>query len=160
MKGGSSRAIYCRWQIGADYDDHIAMALSFCRWLQIKRVKKLCNNDSAIKNKDSVDYNPTYKYNYIFKCIINNVNYLSMDADIDCTIDETTFATASPGESGAGITYRIVGKPNVSKGGQTVLICDAHRIQPRAYYHRHKLHVKPDGWTASGMIEARRLLEK
>ena len=160
MKGGSSRAIYRRWQIGADYDDHIAMALSFRRWLQIKRVKKLCNNDSAIKNKDSVDYDPTYKYDYIFKCIINNVNFLSMDAELDCTIDETTFATASPGESGAGVTYRIVGKPNVSKGGQTVLICDAHRIRPRAYYHRHKLHVKPDGWTASGMIEARRLLEK
>ena len=84
-----------------------------------------------------------------------------MDAELDCTIDETTFATASPGESGAaGVTYRIVGKPNVSKGGQTVLVCDAHHIQPRAYYHRHKLHVKPDGWTASGMIEARWLLEK
>ena len=120
VKGGSSGVIYRRWQVGADYDDHIAMALSFRRWLQIKRVKKLCNNDSAIKNKDSIDYDPTYKYDYIFKCIINNVNYLSMDAELDCTIDETTFATASPGESGTGVTFRIMGKPNVSKGGQTV----------------------------------------
>ena len=36
VKGGSSEAIYPRWQIGADYDDCNAMALSFCRWLQIK----------------------------------------------------------------------------------------------------------------------------
>ena len=160
VRGGSSGAIYRRWQIGADYDDHISMALSFRRWLQIKRVKKLCNNDSAIKNKDSPNYDPTYKYDYIFKCIINNVNYLTMDAELDCTIDETTYATASPGESGAGVTFRIMGKPNVSKGGQTVLLCDAHRVRPRAYYHRHKVHSKPEGWTASGMIEARRLLEK
>ena len=52
-------------------------------------------------------------------------------------------------------------KPNVSKGEQTVLICDAHCVRPRAYYHsHHKLHVKPDGWTTFGMIEARQLLEK
>ena len=130
------------------------MTLSFCRWLQIKRVKKLCNNDSAIKNKDSTDYDPTYKYDYVFKYVINNVNYLYKDAELDFTIDETTFATASPGKSGAGVTFQIRGKPNVSKGGQTVLICDAHRVQPRAFCHRQKLQVKPDGWTASGMIEA------
>ena len=47
-------------------------------------------------------------------------------AELDATIDETTFATASPGEAGAGVTFRVVGKPNVSKGGQTVLVCDSH----------------------------------
>ena len=91
---------------------------------------------------------------------MNNVNYLTEEAELDATIDETTFATASPGESGAGVTFRVIGKPNVSKGGQTVLVCDSHRIRPRAYHHRHKLHVKPDGWTATGMVEARRLYEK
>ena len=49
VRGGSSGAIYRRWQIGADYDDHIAMSQTFRRWLQIKRIKKLCNNDSAPK---------------------------------------------------------------------------------------------------------------
>ncbi len=53
-----------------------------------------------------------------------------------------------------------MGKPNVSKGGQTILICDAHSVRPRACFRRCKLQVKPDGWTGSGMIEARRLLEK
>ena len=67
-------------------------------------------------------------------------------------VDETSFATASPGEKNAGVTFRVRGKPGVSKGGQTVLISDSHCIQPHAYFHRHKLHIKPDGWTAIGMI--------
>ena len=47
----------------------------------------------------------------------------------------------------------------MSKGGQTVLVCDSHRVRPCTYYHRHKLQSKPDGWTASGMVEARSLIE-
>ena len=159
VRGGSSGAIYRRWQIGADYDDDVAMSISFRRWLQVKRVKKLCNND-VVPKRNEPDYDPTYKYDYIYKCIVHNVNYLTEHAELDATIDETTFATASPGEKGASITFRVIDKPNVSKGGQTVLVCDSHRVRPRAYYHRHKLHPKPDGWTASGMIEARRLYEK
>ena len=127
VRGGSSGAIYRRWQIGADYDDAIAMSLSFRRWLQIKRVKKLCNNDSVAK-RGSPNFDPTYKYDYIYKCIINNIDYVTEKAELDATIDETTFATASSGESGAGVTFRVVGKPYVSKGDQTVLVCDYHCI--------------------------------
>ena len=68
-----------------------------------------------------------------------------MNAELDCTIDETIFATASHGELGAGVTFRIMEKSNVSKGGQTVLVCDAHGVQPRTYYQWHKLHAKSDG---------------
>ena len=127
VRGGSSGAIYRRWQIGADYDDTIAMAQTYRRWLQIKRVKKLCNNDSAPKKGEKY-YDPTYKYDYIFKCIVHNTNYLSYLADLDATIDETSFATASPGEAGAGVTYRVFGKPGISKGGQTVLLCDSKHV--------------------------------
>ena len=91
---------------------------------------------------------------------MNNVNYLTERAELDATIDKTTFATASPGDSGSGVTFQVIGKQNVLKGGQTVMVCDSHRIRPRAYYHRHKLHIKPDGWTATGMVEAQRLYEK
>ena len=104
VRYGSSGTIYCCWQIGADYDDHIAMAISFRRWLQIKHIKKLCNNDSVPKKEDPNFY-PMYKYDYIFKCIITNINYLTKHAELDATIDETTFATVSPGESGAGVTF-------------------------------------------------------
>jgi len=158
VRGGSSGAIYRRWQMGADYDDNIAMSITFRRWLQIKRIKKLCNNDTAPK-RGQPNYDPTYKYDYIFKVLVHNVNFLTKKAEIDATIDETSFSTSSPGEAGAGVTFRVMGKPGVSKGGQTVLVCDSHRVRPRAYHHRHKLQPKPDGWTASGMVEARRLVE-
>ena len=82
MRGGSSAAIYRCWQIGADYDEHIAMSQTFHRWLQIKQIKKLCNNDSAPK-KGQEKNNPVYKYNYIFKCIVNNVNFLTKNAELD-----------------------------------------------------------------------------
>ena len=83
------------------------------------------------------------------------MNYLSKHAELDTKIDKMTFATASPGDKGDNVTFHVIGKPNVSKGGQTVLVCDSYRVRPRAYYYRHKLHPKPDGWTASGMIPLR-----
>ena len=47
----------------------------------------------------------------------------------------------------------------MSKGGQTVLVCDDHHVRPRVYHHRYKLQSKPDDWTASVMVETRRLIE-
>ena len=46
------------------------------------------------------------------------------------------------------------------KGGQIVMISDVNRMRPRAYLHWHKLHEKPTGWTASGPLEVRRIMEK
>ena len=54
------------------YNNHIAVTLSFWRWLHIKREKNFCNNDSTIKDKSSPNYDPTYEYDCIFKCIIHN----------------------------------------------------------------------------------------
>ena len=62
------------------------------RW---RELKKLCNND-VVPKQNEPDYGPTYKYDYIYKCIVHNVNYLSELAELDATLDETTFATASP----------------------------------------------------------------
>ncbi len=82
----------------------------------MKHIKKLCYVDSVPK-KGGPNFDPSYKHNYIFKCIINNVNYLTKHAALDSTIDKTTFATASPGESGAGVTFQVIRKPNVFEGG-------------------------------------------
>ena len=157
VRGGNG-AIHRRWMNCADYDDDIFTAMPHRRWLQAKRVKKLCNNDVAPK-KGEEGYDPCYKYDYIYKVIVHNINELSKRAELDITGDETSWATASPGEAGAGVTGRIMGKPGVSKGGQTVIISDSHRIRPRAYMHRHKLHEKPPGWTAMGPIECKFILD-
>ena len=40
------------------------------------------------------------------------------------------------------------------------MISDVHRMRPRAYIHRHKLHTKPPGWTAAGPLEVKMMTEK
>ena len=39
VRGGTNGTFYCRWQMGADYDDDIAQGINYRRWIQIKRVK-------------------------------------------------------------------------------------------------------------------------
>ncbi len=73
---------------------------------------------------------------------MNNVHYLTKIAELDATIDKTTFPTASSDQSGVGVTFRLIRKPNVSGGWQTVLVCDSHLICPRAHHHRYKLHAQ------------------
>ena len=73
--------------------------------------------------------------------------------DSDQCGDETTWGHGGYGEAGRGLLGRITGKPEVSKGGQIVMISDVNRMRPRAYMHRHKLHENPTVWTSSGPLE-------
>ena len=74
VRGGSDGALYRRqMSSGSDYDKTICSSHTHCRWLQIKRVKKLCNNDTCPK-RGEFDYDPTFKYDYVYKCIFHNVN--------------------------------------------------------------------------------------
>ena len=72
------------------------------------------NNDTSFK-KNHPHFDPIYKYDYIFNCTINNVNYLTKRAELDAMIEKTTFLTASSGESGTEVTFRVIVKLNVSK---------------------------------------------
>ena len=119
----------------------------------------MCNNE-AVPKKGQPGYDPAYKYDYLYKVLIHNVNALTKTAELDMTGDETTWGHGGFGEAGSGLTGRIQGKPGVSKGGQTVIVSDVHRIRPRAYIHRHKLYTKPAGWTAMGPYEVRLIMEK
>jgi hypothetical protein len=104
------------------------------RFLQIKRVIKLCNNDISPK-KGQDGYNPAYKYDLIYKTIIHNVNAITALAELDQTGDETTWGHGGFGEAGTGIIGRVGDKPGKTKGGQIVLCSDVHRIRPRGYMH-------------------------
>ena len=84
------------------------MSITFRKWLQIKRIKKLCNNDTAPKRVQA-NYDPTYKYDYIFKVLVHNINFLTKKVELDATIDETSFSTASPDEAGVGVMFRVMG---------------------------------------------------
>jgi hypothetical protein len=83
----------------------------------LKQTYKLCDNQAAPKKGDK-GCNPGYKFEYIFKCIINNMNKLSYSSDLDLCGDETNWAH----EAGAGLLARFMGKPGVTKGGQIVLM--------------------------------------
>ena len=87
----------------------------------------MCNDDTAVR-RGQPGYDPTYKYDYIFKTIVHNINHISEKAELDATIGKAYFTTASPGEKDTGVTYQVRGKSEVSKGGQTFLICDSHCI--------------------------------
>ena len=87
----------------------MSILVSFRRWLEVKRVKKLCSNDVVPKQNDT-NCNLTYKYDCIVKYIVHNVNYLNEHDELDATIDKTTFTTASPGKKGTNFTSRVIGK--------------------------------------------------
>jgi hypothetical protein len=159
VHGGSDGAIYRRWREGeTTLDEEVVRSITHTRWLQLKRTYKLCDNDAAPK-KGEEGYNPGYKFDYIFKCIIYNINELSHSADLDLCGDETTWAHNGFGESGTGLLTRVMGKPGVTKGGQIVLVSDAYRNRPRAYLHRHKCHAPIPGFTRQGPMEVRMVME-
>jgi hypothetical protein len=159
VHGGTDGAIYRRWRQGeTTYDKDIAASITHTRWLQLKRTYKVCDNATAPK-KGEEGYNPGYKFDYIFKCIINNINELSHSSDLDLCGDETTWAHNGFGEAGTGLLTRVMGKPGVTKGGQIVLVSDAYRNRPRAYLHRHKCHPPIAGFTRQGPMEVRMIME-
>ena len=128
------------------------------RWHAIKRVLKL-NDNKVSPKKGEPGYNPAYKFDLLYDCMIANVNYISKSADSDQCVDETAYGTSCYGEANSGIISRLINKP-FNKGGQVTLMMDVHRFRPRAYIHRHKLHERPTGYSREGPNEVRMLMDK
>ena len=142
VRGGSHGAILRRFSNYPDskaYDPDICQAFTKSRWLELKRTVKLCNNPTSPK-KGHEDYDPAYKYDFIFKTLFHNVNALSLYACPDQCGDETTFGHQGHGEQGAGLVKYIKNKPGITKGMQMAMCSDVDWIRPRAYLHRHKKH--------------------
>jgi hypothetical protein len=161
--GGLDGALHRRWDVHSSaFDADIANSIHHTRWLQLKRTFKLCDNERAPK-RDQPGYDPAYKYDYLFRTIIYNLNAVTKSADLDQCGDETTFAHNGYGEPNSGLLSRVMGKPGVTRGGQIVLLSDVGRNRPRAYLHRHKIHPaypKTTGLTQQGPAEVRRILEE
>ena len=158
--GGSRGAILRRFDDSREdnlsYCKYVTDAFSKTRFLEVKRVMKLCDNSTAPK-KGQPGYDPAYKYDYIFKCIVHNTNAITFKAGLDLCGDETTFGHMGFGPSDTGLLVRQKNKM-VSKGCQLVLVSDVDRIRPRVYLHRHKMH--KNAYTLNGPSEARMLWEK
>ena len=64
-------------------DPVISKTMPYHRYLQIKAAYKLCLNAEAKKDKEADDYDPAYKYQYIYNCLTTNVNWASKKAGDD-----------------------------------------------------------------------------
>ena len=59
---------------------------------------------------------------------------------------------------GDGLTEQNSNKPDIMKGGQTILVSDILCGRPHAYMHIRKMHVKPPGRNVQGKIEAKEII--
>jgi len=100
---------------------------------------KLCNNLTSPK-KGEENYDPVYKYAFIFRTLLHNDNALTLYACPDQCGNKTTFCHQGHGEHGAGLAKYIKNKPGITKGMQMAMISDVDWIRPRACLHRHKKH--------------------
>lgn len=140
VKGGTGGAMLRRFNQSerTAYDSHIANAFTKERWLLLKRIYKL-NINTPAKKKGMAEYNPAYKYDFIFDVIISNVNAITKDACLDLCGDEITYTHQEYDQSPRS-TQRFQGFLKKPLGVQMVIISDVDRLRPRAYLHRHKRH--------------------
>ena len=83
VHGGSDGALYCHWQKSSkSFDPRIADSIT-----QIKRTIKLCDNNLAPKRGEN-GYGPAYKHDYIYLTIIDNLNALTLRAELDLCGDQ------------------------------------------------------------------------
>jgi hypothetical protein len=126
---GKPGSLSARWKKSDPrYDELIANAMSYTRFLELKRYMKLNNNSSEAK-RGTKDYNPCAKYDNIFKVLTHNVNYCCKSADLDPAMDESTWGFGGyMGEAG----WRLMNKP-FPKGTNNMFICiSLYRIQLNA----------------------------
>ena len=136
------------------FDSKIHDSLTYGRFIQIKRTYKLCNNYKCPK-RGNPGYNPAYKYDLIFKCLVFNFNNLTKKADLDLCGYKTTSSHNGYSETGSGLCKRMGQmKPGITRVIQTVMLFDINIIRPRAYLHRHKHHTNKSSWS-SGHNELR-----
>ncbi len=108
--------------------------ISMEHFKNIKRYFKL-NNNLMTKQWGQEGYDPCAKYDFIYQCLIFNMNYLTQRADLDGAIDETSWRF---GGNVSKACSRLMGK-QVDKGGQMMMLYDIHCQYPRAYIHQHRL---------------------
>ena len=140
------------WRPGVVSDVDVQEAMTFTRFLQIKRVYKLNDNAKKVARGDP-GYDPAYKYSMLPSVAVQNSNaLLSAICRMLCG-DETTWGHEGFGEAGAGLLFRVPKKPGVTKGGQSSLFVPVDTLCPVAIVHRHKCHTPRPPFNAQGPHE-------
>ena len=90
-RNGSPGSIHERWlPEEEDYDQFIANAMTYTRYRELKSVFKL-NNNVASPPRGQDGYDPASKYDLIYQVVTHNMNLLTKSAELDCTVDESTW---------------------------------------------------------------------
>ena len=138
LDGKQGTTFFCWNQDNPRYNSAIAESIVMERWKNIKRFFKLNNNMTA-KPRGMDGYDPCAKYDFIYKCLVHNMNYLILRADLDETIDETAWGFGGYcSESGGCLRDK-----KVPKGGQLTMLYDINCSYPCSYIHCHKLQKRP-----------------
>ena len=75
----------------AHFDLLVYNMMSYSHWRSIKQLLKLNNNLTDTKKKGDDRYDPCCKYDFIYKVLVHNMNNVSISADLDATVDESTW---------------------------------------------------------------------
>lgn len=111
---GTSASLPSRWnKVDERYDPLIDGSISYALWRIIKRYFKLNNNMVDQKSKTDPGYDPCVKYDHVYKVLIHNMNYVTKFADLDATLDESTWGFGGYHSGDCG--WCLVNKP-VSRG--------------------------------------------
>jgi hypothetical protein len=110
---GKSVTLFHRWKENDPrYDSVIAENVKLYRWRQIKRYFKLSMGMEE-KKRGEAGYDPCVKYDYIYRCLVHNMNYVTERADLDPALDETSWGFHGyAGDAG----WRFTNKPGKTKG--------------------------------------------
>ena len=84
--------------------------------MQIKILLNFNNNIKYIR-KGEEGHCPAQKSDLVFKEMVHDCNVIAKNASIDLAINETAWAHGGHGSVSNGLTKRIEGNPNVTKGG-------------------------------------------
>ena len=110
---GKPGTLNARWdRKDPRFDPYIDNCMTKSRWKILKRYFKLNNNLQDHKHKGDVGFDPCTKYDLVFKALVHNMNYVTKTADLDATIDESTWGF---GGYMADCGGRLINKP-VSRG--------------------------------------------
>ena len=109
---GKPAMLFNRWKEHDPLYNHvIAENINLQQWHQIKRYFKLIMEIEEKKRGDA-GYDPCVKYDYIYRCLVHNMNYVTECANLDSTIDETTWEFSG---LSSNVEWRLMNKPK-SKG--------------------------------------------
>ncbi len=113
------------------FDQEIAEAIHFRRWLDIKGCLKQ-NEYFTEKKRGEEGYDSTQKYRLVWDVMRHNMNQLIERGGLDLTMDETT----RPNSSYADV-YGRLNRKKTDKGGQHVLFLDSQRRYLYAWTPHH-----------------------